>query len=41
MDQTCLFEASLTRDMNSFKHFSGPKYKTLGITDQEEEIKNI
>ena len=31
MDQTCLFEASLTRDMNSFKHFSGPKYKTLGI----------
>ena len=40
LDQTCLFKASRTRDsnyskksiliLNSFKHFSGPKYKTLG-----------
>ena len=40
MDQTCLFEASLTRDMNSFKHFSGPKYKTLGMSKDNKKFFN-
>ena len=28
VDQTCLFEATPTVILDSFKHFSGPKYKT-------------
>ena len=31
VDQTCLFEATPHVILDSFKHFSGPKYKTLGI----------
>ena len=29
LDQTCLFEATPHMILDSFKHFSGPKYKTI------------
>ena len=32
MDQTCLFEATPHVILDSFKHFSGPKYKTIRST---------
>ena len=31
VDQTCLFEATPHVILDSFKHFSGPKYKTIRI----------
>ena len=34
VDQNHLLGATPTRDLNSFKHFSGPKNKTLSTSSQ-------